>query len=78
MFLIVTQTIRVRQSILKATGVRLLHTARIANGGHIEIGTMPGLFTNFLKTTANSSGDWFPVIDSMFAWDLTWAAFACA
>jgi hypothetical protein len=78
MFPSITQTIRVKQSILKATGVRLLHTARFANGNHIEIGTVSGVFTNFLKTTANSAGDWFPVIDSMFARGLTWAAFACA
>ncbi|MDT5205898.1 MAG: hypothetical protein QOD34_2534 [Mycobacterium sp.] len=30
----------------------------LANGNHIEIDTVPGVFTNFLETTANGSGDW--------------------
>lgn len=31
---------------------------QLANGNHIEIDTVPGVFTNFLETTANGSGDW--------------------
>jgi hypothetical protein len=30
----------------------------LANGNHIEIETVPGLFTNFLETTPSGSGDW--------------------
>jgi hypothetical protein len=71
MFSGVTQTIRVKQSIMKAMRVRLLHTAQLADGNHIEIGNVPSVFTNFVETTDNSSGDRFPAIGSMFARGLT-------
>jgi hypothetical protein len=32
---------------------------QLANGNHIEIDTVPGVFTNFLETTATGSGDWY-------------------